>query len=71
MIGWILGACLLPTTIIGAMVLYHTLIREKTKPCDKSNRINHIRLVWFAMTREEEFVHLYPWLRFDEKDNLS
>jgi hypothetical protein len=60
---------LIPTAL-GMLMLFHTLVREKKSPVDKSNRINHLRLVWFAMANEEDFVDLYPWLRKDEKDNL-
>lgn len=67
---FIIALMLIPTAL-GTLMLFHTLVREKKSPADKSNRINHIRLVWFAMTREEDFVDLYPWLRKDEKDNLG
>jgi hypothetical protein len=32
---------------IGVFVLYH-IFRPKREPADASNRINHIRLVWFV-----------------------
>lgn len=57
--------------IFGLFVLYHTLIRDKQAPCDKSNRINHLRLVWFAMSREDLFADTFPWLKQDEMDNLK
>lgn len=57
--------------IFGLFVLYHTLIRDKQPPCDKSNRINHLRLVWFAMSREDLFVDTFSWLKKDEMDNLK
>ena len=56
---------------LGTLVLFHTLVRTKKEPVDKSNRINHIRLVWFALTREDKFVNLFPWLRNDEWDNIN
>jgi len=56
---------------LGMLVLYHVFIRSKTKPADTSNRINHFRLVWFALTREELFVKLFPWLKKDEIDNIT
>ena len=55
----------------GALVIYHVFVRRKHEPADKSNRINHFRLVWFALTREELFVKLFPWMKRDEYDNVS
>jgi hypothetical protein len=46
-------------------------VRTKSAPADKSNRINHFRLVWFALTREEKFVTLFPWLKNDEWENIN
>ena len=54
----------------GALVIYHVFVRRKHEPADKSNRINHFRLVWFALTREELFVNLFPWMKRDEYDNM-
>lgn len=56
--------------IFGSLILFHIFIRDKTSPVDKSNRINHLRLVWFAMTREELFVDTFDWLKNDEYDNM-
>lgn len=61
---------ILPATL-GTLVLFHTLVRTKKSPADSSNRINHIRLVWFALTREDKFVNLFPWLKNDEWDNIN
>lgn len=38
---------------------------------DTSNRINHIRLLWFAITRPELFVDTFEWLKRDEWDNMT
>ena len=38
---------------------------------DKSNIINRIRLWWFALTRQSQFVELFPWLLNDELDNIN
>jgi hypothetical protein len=57
--------------IFGSLMLFHVFIRKKSAPVDKSNRINHLRLVWFAMTRETLFVELFPWLKNDEYDNVK
>lgn len=62
-------AALLPFAI-GMLTLYN-LLRRKKLPCDESNRINHIRLWWFALTREDKFVDTFRWLRYDEWDNFA
>lgn len=67
---YLLGLLSVPS-LLGLFVIYHVLLRRKRSPADRSNRINHIRLVWFALTREDEFVGVFPWLRNDEKDNVS
>lgn len=65
----ILYLLIIPATL-GLMMIYHTLIRSKKFPADESNRINHIRLVWFALSREDLFVDSFPWLKNDELDNI-
>lgn len=55
---------------IGVFTFYH-LFRSKTAPADASNRINHIRLWWFALTREDKFVGQFPWLKKDEWENTN
>ena len=57
--------------VIGMLVLYHLVIRAKQAPCDESNRINHIRLFWFALTREDRFTEMFPWLLNDEWENFN
>lgn len=86
MITLLLAALLIvsaPAIFVGTLVLYHVLIRKKQAPCDESNRIAHLRLVWFAVTREREFAGLqryygrpdkmyapaFPWLTKDEWEN--
>lgn len=66
----ILVACGVTPTLLGLFTLWH-LLRPKKAPADASNRINHIRLWWFALTREELFVDLFPWLKRDELDNTK
>lgn len=60
----------LPLTALGAFILVKLMIPKKP-PMDTSNRINHIRLVWFAINRPELFTEQFPWLRRDELDNLK
>lgn len=47
------------------------IFKSKKLPMDKSNRINHIRLVWFVLTRPELFVKEFAWLTKDEFDNVK
>jgi hypothetical protein len=56
---------------IGLLFIFHVFVRSKNPPADASNRINHFRLVWFALTREGLFVGLFPWLKNDEHDNVK
>lgn len=56
--------------VIGAFTLVH-LLRPKKAPADTSNRINHVRLWWFALTREDKFVSAFPWMARDEFDNVG
>lgn len=69
-------------TALGAFVLFKTLVMPKKLPMDKSNRLNHLRLVWFTLNAPHEAVFLYrrekdgtyvqafPWLERDEGDNV-
>ena len=59
----------LVVTIIGLITVVQ-VIRAKRSPMDESNRMNHIRLWWFALTRPELFVDRFPWLKNDELDNF-
>ena len=67
---FLLGLSIVPS-LFGLLVIYHVFIRGKTAPADKSNRVNHLRLVWFALTREEEFVDKFEWLKNDEWENFQ
>lgn len=55
---------------LGLFVLYH-IFRPQHEPADPSNRINKIRLLWFALTREELFIEMFPWLTRDELANTG
>jgi hypothetical protein len=48
-----------------------SIFKAKRLPMDTSNRINHVRLVWFSVTRPELFVDSFEWLKHDELDNLK
>ena len=60
----------LPVYAIGLFVIWH-VVRPQKSPADTSNRINKIRLLWFALTREELFVDVFPWLKRDESENVN
>lgn len=70
MIDTILKLFVLLPAALGLFVLWH-IFRPQQKPADESNRINKIRLVWFALTREELFVDKFPWLLNDELKNVN
>ena len=57
-------------TLLGIFVFIQ-LLRSSNAPADASNRINRIRLVWFALTRPELFVREFEWLKHDELDNIK
>lgn len=57
------------STALGFLVLIH-IAKPKKLPMDESNRINHIRLIWFALTRPEIFVDKFEWLKNDELKNM-
>jgi len=61
---------MMPFALLGLFISIK-LVTKKKAPMDTSNRINHIRLVWFAMTRPELFVDSFTWLKHDELDNLK
>lgn len=53
--------------LIGLFVIWH-IVRPQRAPADTSNRINKIRLLWFALTREHELARAIAWLQLDESD---
>ena len=64
-----LSAALIPFAI-GMLTILH-FVRSPKAPADTSNRINRIRLWWFALTRPELFVDSFDWLKHDELDNVK
>ena len=62
---------MLPFSLVGLFVLVKVLFMPMQKPADTSNRIAHLRLVWWAINRPQNFVSLYPWLMRDEQENLK
>lgn len=59
-----------PFSLLG-LVLVIQIVRTPPPPVDASNVINRIRLVWFALTRQNLFVDLFPWLKNDELENFD
>lgn len=57
--------------VVGLLTMFHLFVRSKRAPMDSSNRINHLRLWWFVLTRPELFVSTFPWLKNDEFDNVK
>ena len=53
--------------LIGLFVIWH-IARPQRSPADTSNRINKIRLIWYALTREHELARAIGWLQLDESD---
>lgn len=53
-----------------AFALY-SVFRPQRAPADQSNRINKLILLWFALTREELFVDLLPFLKRDLLENFN
>ena len=41
------------------------------QPADTSNRINRIRLWWYAISAPHRFVKNFYWMTGDETDNLK
>lgn len=66
-------------TLLGLFVVYQTMAADKRPPMDRSNRINHLRLVWFALKHPHKFAEIrvedgtlaFPWLTQDEGDNVE
>ena len=61
---------LLPA-ILGLYVLWYVLVLPMKPPADTSNRIAHLRLVWWAIKHPHKFVSLFPWLKLDEGEALK
>ena len=64
-------------TIAGIFVLAIGIITVFTwclpikSPADNSNRINRIRLWWYAVSAPHRSIKSFYWLKGDETDNLK
>ena len=63
--------CILAFALFGLFLFIKIILAPMKAPADTSNRIAHLRLVWFAITRPELFVDCLEWLKHDELDNLK
>lgn len=68
--SFLLAFLLAPFALIGLLVVWH-IARPQRAPADTSNRINKVRLLWFALTREDRLAPHIPWLRRDEAANVE
>ena len=55
---------------IGMMTVASWTLRIKA-PADKSNRINRVRLWWYAISAPHRSIKSFYWLQGDETDNLK
>lgn len=62
---------MLPMWLLGLYIFVKVLILPNSPPADRTNRINHIRVVFFALQHPEKFIKMYPWLAMDEMENLK
>jgi hypothetical protein len=67
----IVGALAILSLAAFGLYIIICIFKAKQLPMDTSNRINHIRLVWFSLTRPHLFVNSFEWLKRDELDNLK
>tara|TARA_R110000824_G_scaffold401032_1_gene610397 strand:- start:7937 stop:8146 length:210 start_codon:yes stop_codon:yes gene_type:complete len=65
----VIAAFLAFPAFIGLLVIYH-VARPQKAPADTSNRINKIRLIWFALSREDWLAQRVYWLQHDEMFNV-
>lgn len=50
------GLFMLPFALLGLYVLVKTIFMNKKLPMDETNRINHIRLLFFALQDPAKFI---------------
>lgn len=58
-------------TLLGLYTFVLIFIVPKKPPMDSTNRINHLRVWFFALKTPEKFIAMYPWLARDERFNLK
>ena len=55
---------------IGMLTVFTWCLPIKS-PADNSNRINRIRLWWYAVSAPQRSIKSFYWLQGDETDNLK
>ena len=58
-------------TLVGLLVFVQIFVIPNKPPMDETNRINHLRIVWFALKSPERLVEFMPWLAHDEGDIMD
>lgn len=58
-------------TLFGSYIFIKVLLLPNSPPADRTNRINHLRVLFFAIQRPEKFIKMYPWLAYDEMENIT
>ena len=58
-------------TLVGLLVFVQIFVIPNKPPMDETNRINHLRIVWFALKSPERLVEFMPWLAHDEGDIID
>jgi len=58
-------------TLLGAFFFIKIFVMPNKAPADATNRINHLRIVWFAVQSPELFVDTFAWLKNDELENMK
>lgn len=69
---WMLTISGIFVLLIGMITVGSWGLRTK-HPADTSNRINRIRIWWFAVSAPHRFANCsgFTWLKGDERDNLK
>ena len=67
----IIGGFVVLTALAFFAFVMYSVFRPQRAPADESNRINKLILIWFALTREELFIELLPFLKRDLLENFN
>lgn len=67
--NFLIGILLLPA-LVGALVIYHSVIAEKPGPAGEelTNRIARFELVWLAMNKPKLFFEQFPQLAMNVEE---
>lgn len=67
----LLGILVIVISCLFLLFTLYSVIRSQRPPADESNRVNKLILIWFALTREDLFVGLLPFLKRDLRENFK